>query len=129
MTSTSARMALRATAVFYATGTIVHTIDHLRRGTSTVTHHVFWAGMLGTILAAGAIALVFAGPELARRAAALVGFPHGIGIAAVHFLPHWSVFSDGFPGAAPALGITGLSWLAASWEVAGAITFAIAGLY
>ena len=51
-----------------------------------------------------------------------------MGIAAVHLLPHWSAFSDAFPGA-HGTGVTAFSWFAAILEVTGALLFALAGTH
>jgi hypothetical protein len=64
---------------------------------------------------------------LAPRVSATVAFPGAIGVAAVHLLPHWSVFSDAFPGGATR-GITAMSWTAVLLEIAGAVAVGVAGI-
>jgi hypothetical protein len=120
---------LRSAAVLYAAGTLIHTADHFRRGSDTVTTHVYSIGTVGTVLAFVTIGLVLAGHRLAPAAAVAVGLAHGFGIAAVHLLPDWGVFSDAFTGSAVARGVTGLSWAAVLLEVAGALATGFAGLY
>jgi hypothetical protein len=100
---------LRYATLAYAFGLIVHTSDHLRRGTSVITPEVLWAGTVSTAAGAGVIFLVLAGHRLAPAAAAAFGFPVALGVTLVHLLPHWSVFSDAFPGAHHT-GVTSLSW-------------------
>jgi hypothetical protein len=60
--------------------------------------------------------------------AVAIGLPDAVGIAAVHLLPHWSAFSDAFPGA-HGTGVTVFSWFAAILEVVAALGFGIAGAY
>jgi hypothetical protein len=115
---------LRITAAFYGVATLLHTADHLRRGTNSVTGQVFWVGTFGTSVALVAIVFVLIGPRrLAPVFAAAAGFPMAIGIFAVHFLPTWSALSDSFPDGH----VTGLSWAAAVLEVSGALAFGIVG--
>jgi hypothetical protein len=64
----------------------------------------------------------------APLAAVLIAFPDAVGIVMVHFPPHWSAFSDAFPGA-QGTGVTGLSWFSASLEVVGALAFGTTGAY
>lgn len=126
--SRGAAALLRYTAVLYGVAWVVHTGDHLRRGFGAVTTEVTVLGTGAAVLQVLAIALVFAGHRLAPLAALAVGLPDGIGIAAVHLLPHWSAFSDPFPGS-HGTGVTAFSWLAAILEVVGALAFAAAGGY
>lgn len=72
------------------------------------------------------MAAVFLRKRWAALAAVAIGFPDAVGISAVHLLPHWSSFSDAFPGA-HRTGVTGFSWFAAVIEVVGALAFALAG--
>lgn len=119
---------LRYAAAFYAVAWLIHTGDHLRRGFGVVTAEVTALGLGAAVLQVAAIALVFRRHRLAPLAAVAVGIPDGIGIAAVHLLPRWSVFSDAFPGS-HGTGVTALSWAAAILEVVGALVFAAAGAY
>jgi hypothetical protein len=119
---------LRFAAWFYAIAWAVHTGDHLRRGFSSITSEVTALGTTTAILQIGAIVLVLTHHRWAPLVAVAVGLPDGIGIAAVHLLPHWSSFSDAFPGA-HGTGVTGFSWFAAIVEIIGALTFAAAGAY
>jgi hypothetical protein len=119
---------LRFAAWFYAVAWAVHTGDHLRRGFSSITSEVTVLGTATAILQIAAIVLVLTHNRWAPLVAVAVGVPDGIGIAAVHLLPHWSSFSDAFPGA-HGTGVTGFSWFAAIVEIIGALTFAAAGAY
>ena len=113
------------TGLLYAAGTMIHTLDHLRRGTEVVTDQVYWLGTFGTVLAALAIGLALTGHRLAPTVAMVVGITHGVGISAVHLLPQWSAFSDAFPGNS----VSPLSWVAVLSEIGGALAFGIAGAY
>lgn len=119
---------LRWTAGLYFVAWLVHTGDHLRRGSSSVTVEVLVIGYTAAVFQVAAVALVFGRHRLSPLIAAMVGIPDGLGIAAVHLLPKWSVFSDAFPGA-HGTGVTGFSWVAAVLEIIGALSFGAAGLY
>lgn len=121
-------LVLRWTASLYAVVWVIHTGDHLRRGTGAVTKEVLIAGTAAAVLQVVAIAAVFGRHRFAPLLAVAIGFPDAIGIAAVHLLPHWSSFSDAFPGA-HGTGVTAFSWVAAIAEIAGALAFGAAGVY
>jgi hypothetical protein len=114
---------LKRAAWIYAIGTTLHTIDHFRRGAGSTSWELVEVGTAGTILAAIVITLILTEHRLAPTAAVSVGFAHGLGIAAVHWLPRWSVLSDSFFdwSAGP------ISWTAVTLEVAGAIGVGVAG--
>jgi hypothetical protein len=116
---------LRYAALLYAIGLAVHTTDHFRRGTDVITPQVYWAGMLSTVVALIAIGLAVLEARPAPVVAVGVGFANAIGVAAVHLLPHWSAFSDAFPGSM----VDSLSWAAVLVEIATAILFGLAGIY
>jgi hypothetical protein len=119
--------ALRWATALYALGLAAHFADHLRRGTGVITGEVFWAGIVSTTLGVATIALVVAGHRLAPLAAALVGIPAAVGVAAVHLLPHWSALSDAFPGGS-ATGVTAMSWTVVMLEILGAAAMGVVGL-
>ena len=125
-TSTSDRL-LRYAAALYAIGLVAHNADHIRRGTSVITAEVFWAGIVSTAIAVGIIALIVARHRLAP-AVALGAIPIGIGVAAVHLLPHWSALSDAFPGA-QATGVSPMSWAVVLLEIAGALAVGACGVH
>jgi len=116
----------RAAAVCYLVAWAVHTGDHLRRGLGVVSAEVTAAGTAGAVFQLMAIAAVLSRRRWAPVAAVAVGFPDALGIAAVHLLPHWTSFSDAFPGA-KGTGVTGFSWFAAIFEIAAALAFGVAG--
>lgn len=115
-----------ATALYVA-GLIAHTADHIRRGTAVISPEVFWLGILSTTAGLSTVALIVARHRLAPLAAALVGLPVAVGVAAVHLLPHWSALSDAFPGAV-GTGITPFSWAVVLVEIAGSLAMGLAGL-
>jgi hypothetical protein len=118
---------LRWTATFYGVAWVIHTADHLRRGTGATTTEVLVLGGVTGALQVLAITAVFLKHRWAPLLAVAVGLPDGIGIFAVHLLPQWSSsFSDAFPGAR---GVALFSWFAAVLEVATALAFAAAGAY
>src|SRR5436190_8570608 len=90
--------AMRAGALLYGAGLVLHTADHVRRGVGVLTPEVYWAGTLSTVLGVLALVLVFTRHRRAPFVAAFTGFQVAIGTAAVHLLPHWSSFSDALPG-------------------------------
>lgn len=123
-----AHRVLRGAVVFFVFGVVVHTADHFRRGTDVVSAELFWLGTAALVVDAVVVALVFTRHRLAPLATVIYAVPRTLGILAFHFLPEWTVFSDPFVGSAPAPGVTGLSWIAALVEVAGAIGIAAAAI-
>ena len=119
---------LRYAAVFYAVAWAVHTADHVRRGLGVETVEVSTLGGVTAIAQLLVVATVFLRWRWAAVAAVAIGFPDAVGIAAVHLLPHWSAFSDAFPGAS-GTGVTGLSWFAGVLEIVGALVFGMAGVH
>jgi hypothetical protein len=61
---------------------------------------------------------------LAPLAAIAAGLPAAVGVAAVHLLPGWGVFSDSLPDGH----VDGFTWTAVLVEIAGALVFGLAGL-
>ncbi len=118
---------LRYACILYAIGLVAHGADHLRRGMDVLTPEVAWAGTLTTVMGLILIALVFSGHRLAPVAAAAFGFSNAAGVAAVHLLPHWSAFSDAFPGGE--LGVEATSWAAVIIEIAGLLALGAAGTH
>ncbi len=119
---------LRYGALLYAAGLALHLADHLRRGTDVLTPQVQAAGYLSTAVGLVVIALVLSRHRLAPLMAAVTGISIAFGVAAVHLLPHWSAFSDAFPGARNT-GVTALSWTVVLVEIAGALALGLAGVF
>jgi len=118
------RNTFKVSAYLYAAGTLLHALDHFRRGTHTVSDAVIFLGTFGMVFAAVAITLALTDHPAAPWAAVVIGFPHALGIAAVHYLPHWSVLSDSAIGS----NWSPISWFAVSIEIVGALAFASSGL-
>jgi hypothetical protein len=118
---------LRGAALLYGAGIVLHTADHVRRGIAVLTPEVYWLGTVSTIAGVITIALVLRRHHLAPLIAALMGFQVALGTAAVHLLPHWSAFSDAFPGS-NGTGVTAFSWTVVLIEIVGALGMGIAGM-
>jgi len=119
--------AMRAAALVYVAGLAAHTADHLRRGLDAVTAGVLWAGNVSTVVGLATVVLVLRGDRRAPAVATSVGFGVGIGVAAVHLLPHWGGLSDPFVGA-KAVGVSGWSWTVVVLEIAGSVLVGATGL-
>jgi hypothetical protein len=115
---------LRFAAVIFAAGFVVHNADHVRRGVDAITAQVFAGGVVVSVAAVVALALIAMRHSAAPFVAAVVGTATTVAVTASHLLPHWGVFSDAFPGAR----VDGLSWFAVLFEIAGAVVLAAAGL-
>ena len=114
---------LRYAALVLAAALLVHGADHWRRGFKVLTPGVYWAGMVLSVLAVISITLVLTRHSWGPLVAVAVGFPMAVGVAAAHLLPHWSSFSDAFPGS----GVDSLSYAAVVFEVIGSLVFGAAG--
>jgi hypothetical protein len=117
---------LRNATILYGVGLALHLADHVRRGTGVLTGEVNLLGTISTIAGIITIGLVFTRHRLAPVVAVILGFPVAVGVAAVHLLPHWSDFSDAFPGSTT--GVNGISWTVVLIEIAGAFALGVAGL-
>jgi hypothetical protein len=115
---------LRYAALVFAAALLVHGADHWRRGFKVLTPEVYWGGMVLTVLAVISIILVLTRHPWGPLAAVVAGFPMAVGVAASHLLPHWSAFSDAFPGS----GVDGLSYAAVILEVIASLVFGTAGI-
>lgn len=119
---------LQLAAAGYAVAWAVHTGDHIHRGLGALTVEVSTAGSIAAVAQLLVVATVFLRWRWAAVAAVAIGVPDAVGIAAVHLLPHWSAFSDAFPGSS-GTGVTGFSWFAAVLEIVAALLFAAAGVH
>lgn len=118
---------LRNAALLYGAGLVLHLADHLRRGTDVLTGEVNLLGTISTVAGTITIALVLTRHRFAPIAAVALGFPVAFGVAAVHLLPHWSDFSDAFPGSTT--GVNALSWTVVLIEIAGSFLLGLAGAF
>ena len=76
------------------------------------------------VLAVVAIGLALMGSRLAPLLALVHGFSQAVGVAAVHVLPPWGVFSDSLHHGADVV-----SWVAVLAEIANSLAFGVAGAY
>ncbi len=111
-------------AYLFTAAVIVHNSDHLRRGVDSIDRAVFWAGTASVVLEVGVVVLICQRHRLAPLAALAVGWSLAPGYVLVHFLPERSWLSDSFTSAAD---VSPMSWFAASFEVAAALTLGVAG--
>jgi hypothetical protein len=123
-TSSGADRTLRIAAAVFLAGFAIHNADHLRRGVDAITTQVMAGGVVVSLMAVAALALIAMRHQAAPFVAMIVGFATVIAVSGSHLLPHWSSFSDAFPGGH----VDGPSWFAVLFEVAGALLLGIAGL-
>ena len=115
---------LRAAAVLFAVGFVVHDADHARRGLDAITDHVVWGGTVVAMVAAVVLTLVATRHPLAPFAAAAGGLAIALGVSATHLLPDWGPLSDSLPSGT----VDGLTWVAVLAEVTGAAALGATGL-
>jgi hypothetical protein len=116
---------LTAAGVLFGVGSAIHVVDHLRRGQGSVTDELNWAGTFALVVQVTVVVLVLTRHRLAPLVAAAAGFPLALGFFAAHWLPHWSALSD------PVWEVgswSGLSYLASTVEIVGALAVGWAGL-
>ena len=111
-------------ALVFAVALLAHGADHWRRGFKVLTPEVNWAGTVLSVLAMISITLVLTRHSWGPLVAVAVGFPMAVGVAASHLLPHWSAFSDSFPGS----GVDSLSYVAVVFEIVASVVFGTAGM-
>ncbi len=99
------RLLVRLNVVFLAV-LLGHTADHLVRQHRNTPGELGVLGIAGLAGALLSLALALRGHRLAALAATLVGLVSGVGFFLVHVAPHWSAFSDPYPG----LGLDAVSW-------------------
>ena len=116
---------LRTAAWLFAGGSLIHVVDHLRRGQGSVTEVLYVLGNVALVLQIVTIMLVLTRHRLAPLVAVVVGFQLAIGFTAAHWLPHWSAISD------PVWKIGSLRWfsyVASIAEIVGALALAATAL-
>jgi hypothetical protein len=119
---------LRWTAVLFGAAVALHATDHLRRGMHVIPTSVFVVGVIQLVLAAGTIALVFAGHRWAPPVAMATGFLSAASFAAAHLLPPSGFFSDSFIMASPAARVTTFSWTSAILEIAADLVLGVVAI-
>lgn len=126
MDDTAARVQrLVVAARWFAVGSAVHVIDHLRRGQGSVTESLYVLGNAALVLQVVTIVLVLVRHRFAPLIAAVAGLQLAIGFAAAHWLPHWSSMSD------PVWEIESGAWfstVASLLEIGGALAVGVTGL-
>ena len=115
---------LRAGALVFLAGFLLHSADHARRGVDAITDHVVWGGTAVAIVGAIALTLVFTRHSAAAAAAMVAGFSIAFGVSASHLAPEWSAFSDSLPQG----DVDALTWVAVLSEIGGAVLLGLAGL-
>jgi hypothetical protein len=116
---------LVAAGLFFAVGSAVHMVDHLRRGQGSVTDELNVAGTVALVIQVAVITLILTRHRLAPVAAVAAGFPLALGFFGAHWLPEWSALSD------PVWEIGSWEWfsyLASTVEIVGALAVGLAGL-
>ena len=125
MTSDRSARTLQLAGAVFAVGSLVHLLDHLRRGQGSVTDTLYWAGNLALIVQVAVITLVLTKHRVAPLAAVAGGFPLALGFLSAHWAPEWSPLSD------PVWEIDSLrvlSYVASSLEILGALAVGVVGL-
>lgn len=77
---------------------VVHDLDHLRQGRS-IEAPVLVLGGLAYVIVLAELVLVLRHHAAAPLGAIAVGVATAIGFLAVHVVPDWGPFADGYPGA------------------------------
>jgi hypothetical protein len=117
--------ALQFAALFFAVGAVLHNLDHVRRGTGTLSAELLWVGRAGIALSAVLIVLALIRHSYAPHSAAIGGVLLAAGFIGAHWLPTWSVLSDSFVEGDASV----LSQAASMVEIVGALVFAGVGFY
>jgi hypothetical protein len=102
---------------------VLHDLDHLRQGRS-IEPFVVGLGVVGDVATLTMVALVIRGHRLAPLSAVLVGFANVVGFAAVHVVPDWGPFSQGYPD----LPVDAISWAIVFIPMAVALWLGLTGL-
>jgi hypothetical protein len=113
-------MRLTTAAALFLGANVLHTLDHLRRGLDGQTIEILSAGSLLTLGAVLALVLALRGDRHAPLVCLAIGASGVLGISASHLAPHWSAFSDPYPGAS----LDALSWVVMLAEIAAAALLA-----
>jgi len=117
---------LTISAVIYVAGLVLHTADHIQRGTHVLTGPVLGLGFVSTIIGVVIVGLIVVRHPRSPWLAAVFGPVTAVGVAAIHLLPRWGVFSDAFLGST-GTGVTGFSWAVVLLEIVGALALGVSG--
>jgi hypothetical protein len=113
-------MRLTTAAALFVAANVLHSLDHARQGFDGLTIEIISAGSLLTLGAVLALVLALRGDRRAVPVCLAIGASGVLGVAAGHLAPHWSAFSDPYPGAS----LDGLSWAVMLGEIAAAALLA-----
>lgn len=116
------RRSLLAPAIALLLGHLVHDADHFRQGRSIETP-VLVLGVLAYVVLFAELALILRRSPLAPMGAVAVGLVTAIGFVAVHVVPDWGPFADGYPDA----GVDALSWAVVVVDIGAASWLALLG--
>jgi len=103
--------------IAFVAANLLHSADHQRQGTESLTTEIMVGGSAITIAAIASLVLALRRDERAPIFAAVLGLSAAAGIAASHIAPHWSAFSDSYPE----IGADAISWAAVALEIAAAL--------
>jgi len=85
---------LKGAGVVFAITWVVHSADHIRRGTALTSDGVLWGGTTAAVLAAIALTLVFTNHALAPFVSLAVFGALAVGVSATHYAPAWGYLSE-----------------------------------
>lgn len=122
---TVAERRLVIAAWWFAGGSAIHVVDHLRRGQGSVTESLYVLGNVALVLQVVTIVLVLTRHRLAPFIAAAAGLQLAAGFAAAHWLPQRSSMSD------PVWEIDSARWfstIASLTEIVGALAVGLTGV-
>ena len=85
---------LKGAGALFGLTWLVHTADHVRRGTSLTSDGVIWAGTVGAMLSAVALTLIFTDHPLAPSVSVAVFGSLAFGVSVTHLAPGWGYFSE-----------------------------------
>jgi hypothetical protein len=77
---------LRIAAVVFLAGFVVHNADHVRRGVDVITAEVFAGGVVISLMAVTALALIALRHQAAPFVAMIVGFATVVAVSGSHLL-------------------------------------------
>jgi hypothetical protein len=122
LTGAPGTWALKATAVLYIAGYLIHSADHVARGLALTPPATFWLGTVALLPAGMIVALALLDHRLAPALAVLAGTSTAVAASLIHLPPPWSVFSEPFR---TNVGIA--DWLTLVAMVGSAVAFAAVG--
>lgn len=116
---------LLAAGWIFGVASLIHIVDHLRRGQGSVSEPLYWAGNAALIVQVAVVTLLLTNHRQAPRWAAVAGFTLAGGFFAAHWLPEWSALSD------PVWEIETWTWFSAfasSAEILAALALGVAAV-